>query len=91
MYAHADLQSAGPLRQPHDGQLTEISAQKAHWDPRRSLLSETLSIGNNTGQGSAKGMCEEAANVCVCAFLNGAEFTNKVEFLFREIIGRNVK
>jgi len=60
VYEHTDLESAGPLRQAHDGQLTEISAQKAHWDLDRSLLSETLSLGNNMDRGSAKGVC-----VCV--------------------------
>lgn len=47
MYEQTDLESARPLRQAYDGQLTEISAQKAHWDLHRSLLSETLSLGKN--------------------------------------------
>lgn len=62
MYEHTDLESAGPLRQAYDGQLTEISAQKAHWDLHRSLLSETLSLGNIMYQGSAK-------EGCVCLYL----------------------
>lgn len=78
MYEHTDLESAGPLRQAHDGQLTEISVQKAHWDLHRSLLSETLSLGNNMDQGSAKGMCAEAVCVCACICMQKFTFPSKI-------------
>ncbi len=66
--SNTDLESAGSLRQAYDGQLTEISAQKAHWDLHRSLLSETLSLGNNLVTTWIRVQLRVCVCVCMCMF-----------------------